>query len=104
MNSTPVAAAAGPAAGAAPVEAKEDFDVIMTSFGENKVNIATFHLGRVKQGGDEALLDYTARFDATAIGREIDFVLTVKATVTTLCPCSKAISRTPATVPSRSGR
>lgn len=43
--------------------------------------------------GMESLMDYTARFDATAIGREIDFVLTVRATVTTLCPCSKAISR-----------
>jgi len=40
----------------------------------------------------ESVMDYTARFDATAIGREIDFVLTVKAKVTTLCPCSKAIS------------
>ena len=39
-----------------------------------------------------SVMDYTARFDATAIGREIDFVLTVKAKVTTLCPCSKAIS------------
>src|SRR3984957_12519434 len=42
--------------------------------------------------GMEGLMDYTARFDATAIGREIDFVLTVIAGVTTLCPCSKAIS------------
>jgi GTP cyclohydrolase IB len=40
----------------------------------------------------ESLMDYTARFDATAIGKEIDFVLTVRAGVTTLCPCSKAIS------------
>src|SRR5262245_44694647 len=40
----------------------------------------------------ESVMDYTARFDATASGKEIDFVLTVKATVTTLCPCSKAIS------------
>jgi GTP cyclohydrolase I len=39
-----------------------------------------------------SVMDYTARFDATAIGKEIDFVLTVKANVTTLCPCSKAIS------------
>jgi GTP cyclohydrolase IB len=38
------------------------------------------------------VMDYTARFDAAACGREIDFVLTVKANVTTLCPCSKAIS------------
>ncbi|HYT93490.1 MAG TPA: GTP cyclohydrolase, FolE2/MptA family, partial [Gemmataceae bacterium] len=39
-----------------------------------------------------SVMNYTARFDATAIGQEIDFVLTVKANVTTLCPCSKAIS------------
>jgi GTP cyclohydrolase I len=42
--------------------------------------------------GKESLMDYTARFDAAASEREIDFVLTVKANVTTLCPCSKAIS------------
>src|SRR6185295_6043480 len=41
----------------------------------------------------ESVMDYTARFDATACGREIDFVLTVKAPVTTLCPCSKAIAK-----------
>jgi GTP cyclohydrolase I len=43
--------------------------------------------------GMESVMDYTARFDATATGKEIDFVLTVKANVTTLCPCSKAISK-----------
>jgi len=41
--------------------------------------------------GKESLMDYTARFDAAACKKEIDFVLTVKANVTTLCPCSKAI-------------
>jgi GTP cyclohydrolase IB len=41
----------------------------------------------------ESVMDYLARFDATASGEEIDFVLTVKANVTTLCPCSKAISK-----------
>jgi GTP cyclohydrolase I len=41
----------------------------------------------------ESLMDYVARFDAAACGREIDFVLTVKVNVTTLCPCSKAISK-----------
>jgi len=36
----PVAAAAGPAAAAAaPVEEKTEFDVILTSFGENKINV-----------------------------------------------------------------
>jgi GTP cyclohydrolase I len=41
----------------------------------------------------ESLMDYVARFDATAMNGEIDFVLTVKASVTTLCPCSKAIAK-----------
>jgi GTP cyclohydrolase I len=40
----------------------------------------------------EGVMDYVARFDAAACGSEIDFVLTVKTNVTTLCPCSKAIS------------
>jgi len=48
---------------------------------------------RAPVSGMEGLMDYTARFDATAIGREIDFVLTVISGVTTLCPCSKAISQ-----------
>lgn len=41
----------------------------------------------------ESLMDYVARFDAAACGSDIDFVLTVKAHVTTLCPCSKAIAK-----------
>jgi GTP cyclohydrolase I len=40
----------------------------------------------------ESVMDYIARFDAAACGKKIDFVLTVKAMVTTLCPCSKAIA------------
>jgi GTP cyclohydrolase I len=43
--------------------------------------------------GLEGMMDYTARFDATACGKDIDFVLTVMVNVTTLCPCSKAISK-----------
>jgi GTP cyclohydrolase I len=39
-----------------------------------------------------SVMDYVARFDAAACGKKIDFVLTVKARVTTLCPCSKAIA------------
>ncbi len=42
--------------------------------------------------GQSGLMDYEARFDATANGAEIDFVLEVRTHVTTLCPCSKAIS------------
>jgi GTP cyclohydrolase I len=47
---------------------------------------------RAPVSGKESVMDYTARFDASAIGSQIDFVMTVKAQVTTLCPCSKAIS------------
>ncbi len=51
-----------------------------------------FMVKRAPVTGKEGVMDYTARFDAAACGPEIDFVLTVKANVTTLCPCSKAIS------------
>jgi GTP cyclohydrolase IB len=43
--------------------------------------------------GRQGMMDYTARFDATACGKEIDFVLGVQVGVTTLCPCSRAISK-----------
>ena len=43
--------------------------------------------------GQESVLDYIARFEAMVLGNEIDFVLTVRVPLTTLCPCSKAISR-----------
>ncbi len=35
----PVAVAAGPAAGAEVVEEKDEFDVVLTSFGEKKINV-----------------------------------------------------------------
>jgi GTP cyclohydrolase IB len=41
----------------------------------------------------ESLMDYWVRFDAAGCGAEMDFVMTVKVNVTTLCPCSKAISK-----------
>lgn len=68
---------------------------------QKKLNASTSHLEMefpffltktAPVSGMESVMDYTARFDAAAIGKEIDFVLTVKANVTTLCPCSKAIS------------
>jgi GTP cyclohydrolase I len=52
-----------------------------------------FLMKRAPVSGREGLMDYTARFDATACGKEIDFVLGVQVGVTTVCPCSKAISR-----------
>jgi GTP cyclohydrolase IB len=42
--------------------------------------------------GKASVMDYLARFDAAACREEILFLLTVKANVTTLCPCSKAIA------------
>ncbi len=69
---------------------------------QDKFHAATSHLEMefpyfmVKQApvsGRRSVMDYVARFDAAACHREIDFVLTVKAMVTTLCPCSKAIAR-----------
>src|SRR5271166_2877568 len=68
---------------------------------QKKLNADTAHLEmefpfflckKAPVTGMAGVMDYTARFDATAIGREIDFVLTVIVGVTTLCPCSKAIS------------
>lgn len=38
-------------------------------------------------------MDYSVVFDASADKELLDFVLQVKVPVTTLCPCSKAISR-----------
>ncbi len=69
---------------------------------QKKLNAATSHLEiefpyfmskKSPVSRLESLMDYIARFDATACGKEIDFVLTVKANVTTLCPCSKAIAK-----------
>jgi GTP cyclohydrolase IB len=43
--------------------------------------------------GAVGLMDYEAHFNATADDERVDFVVTVVVPVTTLCPCSKAISR-----------
>jgi GTP cyclohydrolase I len=42
--------------------------------------------------GAVGLMDYNVRFSASLQNDEFDFVLTITAPVTTLCPCSKAIS------------
>jgi len=69
---------------------------------QEKLRAATAHLEmefpfflvkKAPVSGRESVMDYTARFEATARGQEIDFVLTVQTPVTTLCPCSKAIAR-----------
>jgi GTP cyclohydrolase I len=58
-----------------------------------EIEFPFFRVKAAPISGKEAVLDYIARFDAAACGDETDFVLTVKANVTTLCPCSKAIAR-----------
>lgn len=79
----------------------EDITEILYAM-QKKLNAATAHLEmefpyfmtkRAPVTGGESLMDYTARFEASASGKEIDFILTVMVPVTTLCPCSKAISK-----------
>lgn len=69
---------------------------------QDKLHAETAHLEmefpffltkRAPVTGQAGVLDYTARFQANATGTAIDFVLTVVVGLTTLCPCSKAISR-----------
>ena len=69
---------------------------------QKQLNAATAHLEiefpyfmskKSPVSRQESLMDYVARFDASARSGEKDFVLTVKANVTTLCPCSKAIAK-----------
>src|SRR6266478_5457161 len=54
-----------------------------------EIEFPYFMVKRAPVTGRESVMDYVARFDAAACQREIDFVLTVKIMVTTLCPCSK---------------
>ncbi len=69
---------------------------------QKKLNSATSHIEiefpyfmskRSPVSRKASLMDYLARFDASACGNTTDFVLTVKVNVTTLCPCSKAIAK-----------
>jgi GTP cyclohydrolase I len=69
---------------------------------QKKLNSATSHLEiefpyfmvkKAPASKREGVMDYTVRFDASACGNEMDFVMTVKVNVTTLCPCSKAIAK-----------
>ena len=57
-----------------------------------------FFLGKKAPAtGAAGIVDYGVVFEVNASGNEIDFVVTVKVPVTTLCPCSKAISARGAT-------
>ena len=52
-----------------------------------------FLLKKAPVSGLAGMMDYTVRFDASLSGADLEFLLTVKVNVTTLCPCSKAIAR-----------
>jgi GTP cyclohydrolase I len=57
-----------------------------------EIEFPYFMVKRAPVTGKEGVMDYLARFDAAACHKGILFLLTVKANVTTLCPCSKAIA------------
>ncbi|MGO8766376.1 MAG: GTP cyclohydrolase FolE2 [Limisphaerales bacterium] len=79
----------------------ENIDDILRAM-QKKLNARTAHLEiefpyfmrkQSPVSGQGSLMDYIARFDASLTGQKKDFILTVKANVTTLCPCSKAIAK-----------
>lgn len=51
-----------------------------------------FRLKKAPVTGAEGLLDYGVIFEVNAKQEKVDFIVTVEVPVTTLCPCSKAIS------------
>jgi large subunit ribosomal protein L7/L12 len=78
----PVAAAAAPAAAAAAVEEKTEFDVILTSFGENKINvikevraITGLGLGEAKalvEGAPKAIKEAAPKAEAEDIKKKLE--------------------------------
>jgi large subunit ribosomal protein L7/L12 len=80
----PVAVAAAPAAGAAaaPVEEKTEFDVILASFGENKINvikevraITGLGLGEAKalvEGAPKAVKEAATKAEAEEIKKKLE--------------------------------
>ena len=77
-----VAAAGGGAAAAAPVEEKTEFDVILASFGENKINvikevraITGLGLGEAKalvEGAPKAVKEGAAKAEAEDIKKKLE--------------------------------
>lgn len=58
-----------------------------------EVSFPYFMSRKAPVSGAESLMEYCCKFKATRSGDELDFILCVEVPVTTLCPCSKAISR-----------
>ncbi len=57
-----------------------------------KAEFPYFISKKAPASGVESLMEYKCSFEASRKGTEFDFILGVKVPVTTLCPCSKAIS------------
>jgi GTP cyclohydrolase I len=57
-----------------------------------KVEFPYFVSKKAPVSGVESLMEYKCAFEASRKGNEFDFVLHVQVPVTSLCPCSKAIS------------
>jgi large subunit ribosomal protein L7/L12 len=78
----PVAVAAAPAAAAAPAEEKTEFDVILASFGENKINvikevraITGLGLGEAKalvEGAPKAIKEGASKAEADDIKAKLE--------------------------------
>jgi large subunit ribosomal protein L7/L12 len=78
----PVAVAAAPAAAAAPAEEKTEFDVILASFGENKINvikevraITGLGLGEAKalvEGAPKAIKEGASKAEAEDIKAKLE--------------------------------
>ncbi|MFZ1322035.1 MAG: GTP cyclohydrolase FolE2 [Ignavibacteria bacterium] len=58
-----------------------------------EIEFPYFKMKNAPVTGKPSLIDYMVKFHAVRSGKKKDFVLTVKVPVTTLCPCSKNISR-----------
>ncbi len=58
-----------------------------------EIEFPYFKMKNAPVTGKPSLIDYSVKFHAVRSGKKKDFVLTVKVPVTTLCPCSKNISK-----------
>ncbi len=58
-----------------------------------EIEFPYFRLKNAPVTGKPSLIDYFVKFHAVKKGSKKDFVMTVKVPVTTLCPCSKNISK-----------
>jgi GTP cyclohydrolase I len=75
-----------------PVMLKELQDKLQSEVARIEMEFPYFLEKKAPATGAKGLVDYVAKFDVVGHGPEISFTVTVIVPVTTLCPCSKAIS------------